>query len=184
MTFITQIPCGSYQANAYLLYAENRSDALIIDPGDDINALTKAIDQSGRRLTDILLTHGHFDHMLSAAALREKYGARVHVHPSDAYMLADAGASLYDKNACSQPFAPVTADELYPEDDRFSLTAAGIAATITVIAPTAAGIAVTITVIAPTAADIATTITVTAPTAADTTASLPATIAPITATSP
>lgn len=127
MTFIMQIPCGAYQANAYLLYAENRSDALIIDPGDDINALTKAIDQSGRRLTDILLTHGHFDHMLSAAALREKYDALVHVHPSDAYMLADAGASLYDKNACSQPFAPVTADELYPEDDRFSLTAAGIA---------------------------------------------------------
>ena len=93
MVFVTQIPCGSYQANAYLLYAENRSDALIIDPGDDLAALTKAIDQSGRRLSDILLTHGHFDHMLSAAALREKYGARVHVHPSDAYMLTDAGAS-------------------------------------------------------------------------------------------
>ena len=126
MVFVTQIPCGSYQANAYLLYAENRSDALIIDPGDDLAALTRAIDQSGRQLSDILLTHGHFDHMLSAAALREKYGARVHVHPSDAYMLTDAGASLYDKNACSRPFAPVTADELYPEDERFSLTAAGI----------------------------------------------------------
>lgn len=127
MVFVTQIPCGAYQANAYLLYAENRSDALVIDPGDDINALTKAIDQSGRRLSDILLTHGHFDHTLSAAALREKYGARIHVHPSDKHMLTDAGASLYDKNVCALSFEPVTADELYPEGDRFSLTAAGIA---------------------------------------------------------
>lgn len=126
MVFVTQIPCGSYQANAYLLCAEDRSDALIIDPGDDLPALRKAIDQSGRKLTDILLTHGHFDHMLSAAALKEQYGARVHVHPMDEHMLSDAGASLYDKNACVQPFMPVKADELYSTFDRFSLTAAGI----------------------------------------------------------
>ena len=95
MTFITQIPCGSYQANAYLLYAENRSDALIIDPGDDINALTKAIDQSGRRLTDILLTHGHFDHISGVKALKDRTSAQTVIHSEDADCLYDRDKSLF-----------------------------------------------------------------------------------------
>ena len=69
---ITPIVCGAYQANAYLLYRSERPDALLIDPGDDYPALARAIAGSGKRLTVILLTHGHFDHFLCAARLRQE----------------------------------------------------------------------------------------------------------------
>lgn len=127
MISVTPLVCGSYQANAYLLYDDTRRDMLVIDPGDDLPALERAVEQSGRMLTDILLTHGHFDHMLSAAALRKKYGARIHIHPSDQAMLTEAGLSLYDAHACTMPFAPARADMLYPDSEHFSLTAASIA---------------------------------------------------------
>lgn len=126
MICITPLICGSYQANAYLLYGDSRRDMLVIDPGDDLPALEKAIAQTGRTLTDILLTHGHFDHILSVAALKEKYGTRIHVHPCDAPMLQEAGLSLYDAGVCTRAFAPTQADEPYPADERFVLYAAGI----------------------------------------------------------
>lgn len=111
---IRQLPVGPLEANAYLVYREGRDDAFLIDPGDDPDALQQAIALSGRRLTDILLTHGHFDHVLGAAALKEAHQAKVHIHPYDAHMLLTAGASLYNPAWCRTAFTPVEADEPFP----------------------------------------------------------------------
>ena len=66
---IRAVVCGAYQENAYLVCPDDRGDAFIVDPGDDLPALTRALSESGRRLSAIALTHGHFDHMLAAAPL-------------------------------------------------------------------------------------------------------------------
>lgn len=113
---ITPIVCGAYQANAYLLYRSGRLDALLIDPGDDYPALARAIAASGKRLTDILLTHGHFDHFLCAARLRQEFGARIHIHESDAYLLASREDSAWSAQVCTEPFTPARPDETYPEN--------------------------------------------------------------------
>ena len=63
---IRTICCGQLAENAYLVCPEGRDDCLLIDPGDGLEKIKRAIADSGRRLTDILLTHAHFDHMLSA----------------------------------------------------------------------------------------------------------------------
>lgn len=114
---IRQMELGPLQANAYLLWREGRDDCLIIDPGDDLDSIVRAVELSGKRLTDILLTHGHFDHILAAAPLKEKYGARIHVHPYDSHMLMVSGASLYNPAWCRLPFVSVSADEPYPSGD-------------------------------------------------------------------
>ena len=74
---IRALPCGAYQTNAYLVCPDGRGDAFLIDPGDDLSALNAAIAESGRTLSAILLTHGHFDHMLAAAPLQKENGAEV-----------------------------------------------------------------------------------------------------------
>lgn len=110
---IETLVCGAYQVNAYLLLPEGTKDAVLIDPGDDIAKLKKAIAESGRVLKGILLTHGHFDHMLSAQPISAITGAPVYVHPLDQEMLLDAGKASYSADVCYQGFpADFEADEL------------------------------------------------------------------------
>ncbi len=127
MISIRTLVCGAYEENAYLVWDDARDDLLVIDPGDDLPALKAAVAGSGRRLTDILLTHGHFDHTLAAAPLREEFGARVRVHPLDAPMLRSAEAAVMDPGASVLPFAPIEPDALYPEGDEFDVAACGMA---------------------------------------------------------
>lgn len=110
---ITPLVCGSYQVNAYLLCPEGTRDAVLIDPGDDIAKLKHAIAEKGRVLKGILLTHGHFDHMLSAQPLSRVTGAPVYIHPLDQELLCDAEKCSYNAMAAYQP-CPVDfeADEL------------------------------------------------------------------------
>ena len=100
------IECGMLQENAYLVCPEGREDAFIVDPGDDVNALLKAVRDSGRRLTGILLTHGHFDHILGAQPLAESTGATVYIHADDAEMLDDPDLSAYNPQ-CSRLAPPL-----------------------------------------------------------------------------
>ena len=67
---IMPLVCGAYQVNAYLLLPEGTKDAVLIDPGDDLFALKRALSEGGKTLKAILLTHGHFDHILSAGAMQ------------------------------------------------------------------------------------------------------------------
>ena len=100
---IKPVLCGLYQENAYLLCPEGTRDALLIDPGDDLNALKRALEASGRTLRAILLTHGHFDHMLAAQPLSRITGAPVYVHPLDQEMLCDEDKNAYDPGCASLP---------------------------------------------------------------------------------
>lgn len=95
--------CGAYQENAWLLLPQGRDDAIVIDPGDDDTALARSIDESGRTLGAILLTHAHFDHMLGAVVLMEKWGAPLWVHPDDMELLTAPELNAYDPDVATRP---------------------------------------------------------------------------------
>lgn len=67
--------------NTFLLVGENGGAA--IDPAADASEYLRLLKEHGARLTHILLTHGHYDHVGAAAALREKTGAAVWLNPQD-----------------------------------------------------------------------------------------------------
>lgn len=90
---IRAVSCGMIQENAYIVRAEGRGDCVVVDPGDDYPKLKRAL--GDLRVAAILLTHGHFDHILAVGAMAAETGAPVYVHPDDAQMLNDAGKNGY-----------------------------------------------------------------------------------------
>lgn len=99
---ILRIVCGAYAANAYIIDNE-----IVIDPGDALEKISAALP----RARAALLTHGHFDHILSAGLL----DCDVYVSASDAPMLSDAKLSLYDPAACELPAPSITRYSPLPE---------------------------------------------------------------------
>ncbi len=84
---------GSWGSNCYLLTVG--SHAAIVDPSADATTLIGALTERGVTLELILLTHGHFDHIVSIDTLRERTDARLLIHEDDAEMLGDAQKNAF-----------------------------------------------------------------------------------------
>lgn len=111
---------GMLQTNCYLLVDENTGRAAVVDPGTDEPKLMNLMKQSEIKSIDyILLTHGHFDHIMGVKKLKEETGAKVAVHVLDKNMLLDpkeSRAFLHDLE-----MEPVKPDLLLQDGDEVSL---------------------------------------------------------------
>ncbi len=105
---------GPIEANCYIVRPQGEKKALIIDPGDDYDTLKKALSDLQAEVGAIVVTHGHFDHLLSAAYLREDTGAEIYVSAEDATALTDARASLSPTGTIT-PFRKTDKVTLLPE---------------------------------------------------------------------
>ena len=84
---------GSWGSNCYLLTVGEH--AAVVDPSADARTIVNAVKCAGARLEMILLTHGHFDHIVSVNTLRDATGAQLFVHENDAGMLTDAHKNAF-----------------------------------------------------------------------------------------
>jgi hydroxyacylglutathione hydrolase len=80
-------PVGPLQMNAVLVTAPDAGEAILIDPGDEPARLLAWVRDSGCRLTALLATHGHFDHVGAAAVVGAACGLPLRCHPDDAPMI-------------------------------------------------------------------------------------------------
>lgn len=67
---------GALETNAYLVFDNGSREAMVIDPGAEPERLYKDIIDENLRLKYIILTHGHFDHVLGVNRLRALTGAK------------------------------------------------------------------------------------------------------------
>jgi len=68
---------------AYLVSCADTKEALIIDPGGNIDRLVKRINEKGLKLKYIVNTHGHADHTCGNARLKVLTGALIVMHSAD-----------------------------------------------------------------------------------------------------
>ena len=84
---------GSWASNCYALISDGH--AFIIDPSASLKATLEVLEREGAALDGILLTHGHFDQILSLDTLREATGAPAYIHKEDAIMLTDGKKNAF-----------------------------------------------------------------------------------------
>ncbi|HEV7199907.1 MAG TPA: MBL fold metallo-hydrolase [Candidatus Limnocylindria bacterium] len=85
---------GPWQANAYLVWDGQSTDALVLDPGMGAAAVLVArASEIGLRIHLVANSHGHIDHIFDNAAITRASGAPLAIHPDDAYRLA--GDNIY-----------------------------------------------------------------------------------------
>ena len=71
------IPVTAFSQNCSLIWCEQTKLAALVDPGGDAEKIKQEVDASGVTLMQILLTHGHLDHVGAAAELAQHYGVPV-----------------------------------------------------------------------------------------------------------
>lgn len=87
---IETIVVGPLEVNCYLVFENIGSDAIVIDPGDDVDQILNMVGKMGVNVKQIINTHGHFDHIGGNRKLKEKTGASISIHKDDIELLRHA----------------------------------------------------------------------------------------------
>jgi hydroxyacylglutathione hydrolase len=85
---------GMLQTNCYLLGERKTQQAVVIDPGGDSERIARRIQQLGLNLMAILNTHGHFDHIMDAWALKQRLGGEIYLHSKDEVIFRQSMAGM------------------------------------------------------------------------------------------
>lgn len=86
---MTRIMVGAIATNCYIVSDENTKKAFIVDPGGHPEKIKNKVAEAGLTVEAILLTHGHFDHMMAADELRDFYGVKVYLGEAEKELIAD-----------------------------------------------------------------------------------------------
>jgi len=81
------LPVGPLQCNCSIIGDESTHEAMVIDPGDDIDEILAIVDEHKLMVKQIVITHAHIDHVGGAMKLREKTGAPILLNQSDYALL-------------------------------------------------------------------------------------------------
>ncbi|HIS96126.1 MAG TPA: MBL fold metallo-hydrolase [Candidatus Ventricola gallistercoris] len=110
---------GPLEVNTYVVGTDGGDECVLVDPGAEFASVEGAV--CGRNVTAVLLTHGHFDHMLYAKPWLDR-GAKLYIHEQDAAALGDPSLNL--SGVIGATLILPAADELVKEGSLF--TEAGV----------------------------------------------------------
>lgn len=74
---IKRIVMDMVDENCYIIYKDGRG--LIVDPGEGFERIQKAVEELNVKIEAILLTHAHFDHIMSLDECRKYYNVPVYI---------------------------------------------------------------------------------------------------------
>ena len=83
---VERIARGPWGSNCYAVHDGHR--ALVVDPGGDAAEILRSLEERSLVLAGMVATHGHFDHVMAAAALTDATGYPLMVSAADEPMLA------------------------------------------------------------------------------------------------
>lgn len=90
---IEKLVVGTLSTNCYLVWEERTRKTLIIDPGDDGGFIIQKIQDLMLTPQNIIVTHGHFDHVLAATELKLAFTIPFLINQADLFLLRQAQQS-------------------------------------------------------------------------------------------
>src|SRR6516162_2191316 len=78
------LPVGMLQCNCSIFGDESTREAMVIDPGDEVESILDRIRLHGFTVKAIVITHAHIDHSGGAHKLKQATGAPVYMNLNDA----------------------------------------------------------------------------------------------------
>lgn len=81
---------GPFFKNGYIAGCERTRQAVIIDPGDEVDELLAFVAAEQLHVTHILLTHAHVDHVSGVAEAKRALGAPIYLHKDDLFLYQNA----------------------------------------------------------------------------------------------
>lgn len=115
---VDSLALGPVSANTYIVTDDATGETAVIDAGACTNELLDKL--KGKNVRYILLTHGHYDHILGVPALKAHTGAEVLIHKADADCFWDTEKSLASfDHSFSQ--TPMKADRLLSDGEEIHL---------------------------------------------------------------
>ena len=112
---IRRIITGTYGSNCYIVMDKNTKEAVVLDPGGDVDDIVKAIDTIGAKVKYILLTHGHLDHTSGVEELKAITKAVVCINKEDDDLITK-GVNLFG------PLIKGGADKLLKQGDMIKIS--------------------------------------------------------------
>lgn len=110
---------GMIGTNCYLIEDEESGALAVIDPGDHSDAVISEIDRRGGKLDYILLTHGHYDHVLGVAELCERYHPTVCAAQKELLLISEPSYNLSKNHGLTIP--PFTVGRPLKDGDTVTL---------------------------------------------------------------
>ncbi len=113
---VEKIVLGDIHTNTYIVTDNETDTVAVVDPAITSDELFGKI--AGKNVQYILITHGHFDHIGGAKALKEKTNAKVVIHSEDAPMLNDGVLSMFKLQYPHKSTPKVDADILVEDGSK------------------------------------------------------------------
>lgn len=95
---------GMCATNTYYVYDDETKRGLIVDPADSPDTIIAKADSLSMIPEAILITHGHFDHVLAMNKVREHYGIKVYAGLTEKQVLHDMAMNLTSSFGMGQVF--------------------------------------------------------------------------------
>ncbi|HTS67283.1 MAG TPA: MBL fold metallo-hydrolase [Candidatus Acidoferrales bacterium] len=77
------LPVGMLQCNCSIFGDEATREAMVVDPGDEVERILEIVRRHGLAVKSIVITHAHIDHIGGARKLKEATGAAVYMNLND-----------------------------------------------------------------------------------------------------
>ena len=90
---VEQLELGPIGTNCYLIRSgQDATEAVVVDPSGEHETIQRRLAELGASCVAILITHGHWDHLVAVADLAEATGAPVHMAEAERTLLENPGA--------------------------------------------------------------------------------------------